>query len=109
MPRAIRSGRSRWAASPFPKGDKGLTSARRGATCRAVPAPTFPTVDRDLAQLAPDPDTFGRHFALVQDYVSSRPGSHAALMTAAREEPEAMTMSIVALGAVLLDIAAGAF
>jgi hypothetical protein len=66
-------------------------------------------VDRDLALLAPDPDTFGRHFSLVQDYVSSRPGSQAALMDTAREEPEAMTMSIVALGAVLLDIAAGAF
>ena len=66
-------------------------------------------MDRDLALLAPDPDTFGRHFSLVQDYVQARPGSHAALMDTAREEPEEMTMSIVALGAVLLDIAAGAF
>jgi hypothetical protein len=66
-------------------------------------------VNRDLAVVAPDPDTFGRHFSLVQDFVSSHPGSQAALLDTAREEPEAMTMSIVALGAVLLDIAAGAF
>ena len=66
-------------------------------------------MERDLAELAPDPQTFGRHFSLVQDYVQSRPGSRAALMDRARQEPEAMTMSIVALGAVLLDIAAGAF
>jgi hypothetical protein len=62
-----------------------------------------------LTELAPDPDTFARHFQLVQDYVTSSPGSHSALMAAAREEPEEVTMSIVALGAVLLDIAAGAF
>lgn len=53
--------------------------------------------------------TFSRHLQLVQDYVKSTPGSHAALMTAARADPEQVTMSIVALGAVLLDIAAGAF
>lgn len=66
-------------------------------------------MDRNAAELAPDPATFARHFDLVQAYVKSDPGSHTALMTAARQEPEAMTMSIVALGAVLLDIAAGAF
>jgi hypothetical protein len=66
-------------------------------------------VDRIISELAPDPTTFSRHFALVQAYVSSHPGSHAALMAAANEDPEGMTTSIVALGAVLLDIAAGAF
>ena len=66
-------------------------------------------MERNAAELAPDPATFSRHFELVRDYVKSHPGSHAALMEAAREEPEEMTMSIVALGAVLLDTAAGAF
>lgn len=62
-----------------------------------------------ITELAPDPAAFARHFALVQAYVRSQPGSHTALMTAAHADPEGMTTSIVALGAVLLDIAAGAF
>ena len=62
-------------------------------------------MDRPL----PDHATFTRHLHLVRRYVQRAPGSHAALMTAARSEPEQVTMSIVALGAVLLDIAAGAF
>jgi hypothetical protein len=66
-------------------------------------------MERPASELAPDPETFARHFSLVQAYVKSRPGSHLALMDAARAEPEEMTMSIVALGAVLLDIAAAAF
>jgi hypothetical protein len=66
-------------------------------------------VERTLSELAPDPATFTRHFALVQAYVRSEPGSHAALMDAANADPEGMTTSIVALGEVLLDIAAGAF
>ena len=45
----------------------------------------------------------------VQAYVRSEPGAHASLMDAARRDPEGMTSSLVALGAVLLDIAAGAF
>ena len=69
----------------------------------------MPAVDRIVSELAPDPETFSRHFSLVEAYVKSRPGSHTALMAAAREDPEGMTTSIVALGAVLLDIAAGAF
>ncbi len=70
---------------------------------------TFCGVDRLIAQLAPDPAIFNRHLALVQAYVQSRPGSHTALMDAANADPEGMTTSIVALGAVLLDVAAGAF
>ncbi|MGB8649587.1 MAG: hypothetical protein WCD35_02885 [Mycobacteriales bacterium] len=66
-------------------------------------------MDRLLTEFAPDPDTFFRHLALVQAYVRSEAGSHAALMSAAREDPEGLTTSIVALGAVLLDVAAGAF
>ena len=66
-------------------------------------------MERLLSDLAPDPATFSRHFSLVEAYVKSRPGSHAALMEAARHDPEGMTASIVTLGAVLLDIAAGAY
>ena len=61
-----------------------------------------------MQDLAPSPASFGAHFALVRDYVAGTLGSHAALMSAARENPEAMTSSVVALGAVLLDIAAEA-
>ena len=66
-------------------------------------------VERTFSELAPDPATFTRHLGLVQAYVRSESGSHSALMVAANADPEGMTTSIVALGAVLLDIAAGAF
>lgn len=66
-------------------------------------------MERSPTDIAPDPETFSRHLQLVQAYVKSAPGSHSALMEAARSDPEQITMSIVALGAVLLDIAAGAF
>jgi hypothetical protein len=72
-------------------------------------AATLDSVERPGNEIAPPPEICTRHLRLVQDYVQSRPGAHAALMTAARREPEEMTMSIVALGVVLLDIAAGAF
>ena len=52
---------------------------------------------------------FADTVALVQAYVRSEPGAHSRLMQAARQDPEGMTTSLVALGAVLLDIAAGAF
>ena len=65
-------------------------------------------MDRLVDEPAPDPSIFTGHVELVRDYVASKPGSHAALMEAARATPEAMTNSVVALGAVLLDIAAGA-
>jgi hypothetical protein len=45
----------------------------------------------------------------VQAYVRSEPGAHSSLMDAARRDPEATTSSLVSLGTVLLDIAAGAF
>ncbi len=67
-----------------------------------------PLVEGLVQDLAPDPASFGAHFALVRDYVAGTPGSHAALMAAANASPEAMTNSVVALGAVLLDIAAEA-
>jgi hypothetical protein len=66
------------------------------------------SVERLVQELAPDPASFRAHFALVRDYVAGTPGSHAALMAAAREAPEAMTNSVVALGSVLLDLAAEA-
>jgi hypothetical protein len=66
-------------------------------------------VERIVSELAPDQDLFRRHFELVRAYVHRQPGSHAALMAAATTDPEGVTTSIVALGAVLLDIAAGAF
>jgi hypothetical protein len=52
---------------------------------------------------------FAETVRAVQAYVRSEPGAHADLMAAAREDPEAVTSSLVALGTVLLDIAAGAF
>ena len=66
-------------------------------------------VERPLYAIFPDPLTFSRHFALVQAYVARQPGSREGLMNAAQDDPEGMTTSIIALGGVLLDIAAGAF
>ena len=66
-------------------------------------------MDRFVVDLAPDPATFAEHFSLVRAFVARQPGAHSALMVAANEDPEAMTTSIVALGAVLLDIASAAF
>ena len=66
-------------------------------------------MERLRTELAPAPEILTQHLVLVQDYMRSKPGSHQALMAAARREPEELTMSTVALGAVLLDIAAGAF
>lgn len=66
-------------------------------------------MDRIVSELAPDPAIFTVHLALVHDYVRARSGAHAALMEAAHADPETLTMSLVALGAVLLDIAAGAY
>lgn len=71
--------------------------------CSSVPGVDLP---RDHA---PDPETFTRTVAHVQSYVRSEPGAYSALMTAAHANPAGTTTSLVALGAVLLDIAAGAF
>ena len=57
----------------------------------------------------PDSASFTRTVANVQSYVRSEAGSYAALVSAAQEDPAGTTMSLVALGAVLLDVAAGAF
>lgn len=59
--------------------------------------------------LDPDPNRFPGDVGLVQAYVRSDAGSHAALMAAAGQDPVGMTTSLVTLGAVLLEIAAGAF
>lgn len=60
-------------------------------------------------QHAPDLASFTRTVAHVQSYVRSEPGAYSALMATAHEDPAGTTISLVALGAVLLDIAAGAF
>lgn len=60
-------------------------------------------------EYAPEPASFVRTVAHVQAYVRSESGAYAALMDAAHEDPEGVTTSLVSLGAVLLDIAAGAF
>lgn len=57
----------------------------------------------------PDLQVFARTVAHVQSYVRSEPGAYSALAAAAEDDPVGTTTSLVALGAVLLDIAAGAF
>lgn len=57
----------------------------------------------------PERARFAETVRAVQAYVRSEPGAHSSLMETARRDPEATTLSLVALGAVLLDIAAGAF
>lgn len=57
----------------------------------------------------PDHARFAETVRAVQAYVRSEPGAHSRLMAAARNDPEVTTSSLVALGTVLLDIAAGAF
>ena len=58
---------------------------------------------------APEPASFVRTVAHVQAYVRSEPGAYTALMATANADPEGTTTSLLALGAVLLDLAAGAF
>jgi hypothetical protein len=65
-------------------------------------------VDTPLSH-APDLRAFTRTVAQVQAYVRSEPGAYSALMSSANDDPGGTTTSLVALGAVLLDIAAGAF
>jgi len=62
-----------------------------------------------LPEHAPDPVSFVRTVAHVQAYVRSEPGAYSALMASANTDPEGTTTSLVSLGAVLLDLAAGAF
>ena len=57
----------------------------------------------------PDPESFVRTVAHVQAYVRSQPGAYRSLMDSTRTDPEGVTTSLLALGAVLLDLAAGAF
>lgn len=62
-----------------------------------------------LPDRGPGPASFVRTVASVKAYVRSEPGAYRSLVTAAQADPEGTTMSLVALGAVLLDLAAGAF
>jgi hypothetical protein len=63
----------------------------------------------DLPRRDPDLAGFPRTVSLVQAYVRGEPGAYSALMAAAHQDPAGTTTSLVALGTVLLDIAAGAF
>jgi hypothetical protein len=58
---------------------------------------------------APDPAAFVTTVAQVQSYVRREAGAYDTLMETAAQDPEGTTSSLLALGAVLLDIAAGAF
>lgn len=57
----------------------------------------------------PDHARFADTLRAVQAYVRSEPGAHGTLMDTARRDPEGTTSALVALGTVLLDIAAAAF
>jgi hypothetical protein len=70
--------------------------------------PSVSRVDTSVPH-APDLRSFARTVAQVQSYVRSEPGAYSALVTSAHEDPAGTTTSLVALGTVLLDIAAGAF
>jgi hypothetical protein len=70
--------------------------------------PYGPPVDTSLPH-APDLLSFSRTVGHVQAYVRSEPGAYAALLATAQTDPAGTTSSLLALGAVLLDIAAGAF
>ena len=72
---------------------------------------TLRRVEKSLDQVeyVPEPEAFSRAVDLMTAYVRREDGAYAGLMEAAREDPEVMTQSLIALGAVLLDIAAGAF
>lgn len=56
-----------------------------------------------------DPAAFALTVERVQAYVRREPGAWAGLAQAARDDPERTTRTLLGLGTVLLDIAAGAF
>jgi hypothetical protein len=56
-----------------------------------------------------DVETFGRTVDLVQAHVRREPGAWLSVCGAVRDDPEGTTRALLALGTVLLDIAAGAF
>lgn len=56
-----------------------------------------------------DPQAMAATVERVQAYVRREPGAWSSLAEATRSDPEGTTRSLLALGTVLLDIAAGAF
>lgn len=58
---------------------------------------------------APNAAAFVTTVAHVQAHLRKEPGAYTSLMAAARHDPEGTTGSLLALGAVLLDLSAGAF
>lgn len=99
----VQLGPHRGRTSWYESGSLGLSLLAGLVRCSSVHDVDLP---RDRA---PDPETFTRTVAHVQSYVRSEPGAYSALMSAADADPAGTTTSLVALGAVLLDIAAGAF
>jgi hypothetical protein len=55
------------------------------------------------------PSAFPQVTSLFLDFVRSEPGAQQALLERARAEPDEVLLSLVTLGAVLLDVSAGAF
>jgi len=66
-------------------------------------------VQQSLPSVAVDPVAFSRTVDAVAAYVRSEPGAWAAVAALVREDPEGAMRSMLALGAVLLDISAEAF
>ena len=60
-------------------------------------------------EASPDAQVFATTVDLVQAYVRREPGAWSSMSEAARTDPEGTTRALLALGTVLLDIAAGAF
>lgn len=56
-----------------------------------------------------DPRAFAQTVERVQAYVRHEKGAWAELSRVAREDPDGTTRALLALGTVLLDIAAGAY
>lgn len=56
-----------------------------------------------------DAQAFATTVEQVQGFVRHEPGAWSRLAASAREDPEGTTRALLALGTVLLDIAAGAF
>ena len=60
-------------------------------------------------EASPDAQVFSTTVDRVQAYVRREPGAWSALSEAASADPQGTTRALLALGTVLLDIAAGAF
>jgi hypothetical protein len=66
-------------------------------------------VPSSLPSVAVDPVAFARTVEAVSAYVRSEPGAWTSVAALVREDPEGAMRSMLALGAVLLDISAAAY